>query len=309
MLSGTTADISIICANFNNGRYLEACIESVAAGTMLPKEMIVVDDGSTDYSAKLLFEKAEKYAWLRPVILDSNVGVANASNIGIAQATGKYIMRLDSDDMVLPERVEKQFSFLEENHDIDVLGGNCIYIDADTQQAIRRSAFPLNHKQIRKLFKKGENGVLNGTTMIKGVWFKQFQYRQEMVWAEDYDFFGRLMHAGARFAAIPQPLTLVRIHKSSATSNIRYDTLEKAWKLSKELFSNTSPKWLVRLNYHHLYWYRKSMLAQQYIPRISYLAIASLLRLDKVIKHLFNSDDWLSVRSLFHRRDISAKIR
>jgi glycosyltransferase involved in cell wall biosynthesis len=281
-----TANLSIICANYNNGAYIEACIRSVAEGTWLPLEMIVVDDGSTDHSREVIESLAVQYSWLKPHFLPENVGVANASNHGIRQAIGEYILRLDADDMVLPHRIEKQYLYMQNHPEIDVLGGNCVYIDAQTEKTIRPSRFPEKHQTIHKLYIMGENGVLNGTTVVKRAWFQQFQYRQEMVWAEDYDFFARLLHAGAQFATQPEPLTLVRIHRHSATSNIKIDTLLKAWYLSKELFNNPKPLWFIRANYYYLFWFRKSMLTKHTAPRWLYLAIAVLFRPDKLRKYL-----------------------
>jgi glycosyltransferase involved in cell wall biosynthesis len=278
------ADVSVICANFNNGRYLEACIDSVANGTVWPKEMIIVDDGSTDNSADILKRKAEQYSWVKPFFLTENQGVANASNSGLKAASGKYLMRLDSDDMVAADRIEKQFDFLESNPGIDVYAGNCCYIDSETDQPIRSSNFPTSSSDIERLFQKGENGVLNGTTMFKRKWFDLFQYRQEMVWAEDYDFFAHLLHAGARFAASAQENTLVRIHRSSTTSNLTFDTLEKAWLISRELFGNSTPLWRVRQNFYHTLLYRKALLSTGSASRLALMAASAAFRPDKVIK-------------------------
>jgi len=278
-------DVSVICANFNNGRYLDACIDSVANGTSWPKEMIVVDDGSTDDSAEVLTRKAEQYSWLKPLFLTENQGVANASNFGSKAATGKYLLRLDSDDMVVADRIEKQFDFLESNPAVDIFAANCCYIDAETNQPIRCSNFPTLPLDIEHLFKKGENGVLNGTTMVRRKWFDLFQYRQEMVWAEDYDFFARLLHAGALFAASADPNTFVRIHRSSSTSNLTFDTIEKAWLISRDLFGNKAPLWHAKLNFFHTWFYRKALLSTGSPKRLALMAISAVFRPDKIIKH------------------------
>ena len=249
---------------------------------------MIVDDGSTDASAQIIREYAIQYPWITPIFLKTNRGVAHATNRGLGCAKGSYILRIDSDDMLLPERIGSQLDFLESNPGVDVLGGNCWYIDAESQERIARSNFPVDSEAIAKLFRIGENGVLNGTTMVRAKWFADFKYRQEMVWAEDYDLFARMLERGARFAGMDEPLTLVRVHRNSATSNLEWSTLEKAFVLSQELFNNQRPLKSIRRNYLHIKYYRRFLLEKNPLVRILNLFLAAVLRPDKVVQRVLN---------------------
>jgi len=123
--------------------------------------------------------------------------------------------------------------------------------------------------------------------MAKSSVFKKFQYQQEMVWAEDYDIFARMLHHGINFAGQGEPLTLVRIHRSSATSNLSFDTLKKAHDLSRSLFNNPQSEKDLKKNYHHLLHYRRYMISVNPVSRLYDLAMSIYYRPDKLLKRFF----------------------
>lgn len=276
--------VSIVSANYNNAAYLKAYFDSITNSDVLPGEVIIVDDGSTDNSVQLIQDFASTHDWIKPIVLDRNVGVANATNHGLKAATGEYILRIDPDDMLMPSRISRQYEFLETHPEVDVLGGNCWYIDARSEAKLNKSNFPADTESIEFLFKSGENGVLNGTTMVRKHWFDKFPYRQEMVWAEDYDAFARMLKSGAVMAGDREPHTLVRIHRASATSNLQWETIQKAFKLSQDLFNNQRSIESVRRNFKHLQHYRKYLLETNLLTRIYHLTLAGIIRPDKVLK-------------------------
>jgi hypothetical protein len=85
-----------------------------------------------------------------------------------------------------------------------------------------------------------------------------------------------MLKAGARFSSMKEPFTKVRIHQRSATSNLEYDTIRKAWLLSRELFDNKRPEWVIKMYYLHLNYYRKYLLEPQKLKSWFYLGIALL---------------------------------
>ena len=91
-------NLSVIIPNYNKKKYLELCIQSVISQSKQPKEIIVVDDCSTDGSDILIQELAEKYTILHPILLKQNGGVSNARNVGLQNATCSYVTFMDSDD-------------------------------------------------------------------------------------------------------------------------------------------------------------------------------------------------------------------
>lgn len=90
--------LAVIIPNYNNEKYLRKCIDSVLEQTLLPNEIIVVDDCSTDNSRKIIIEYEQKYSIIKPLFLDKNCGVSNARNKGLEYASTRFVTFVDSDD-------------------------------------------------------------------------------------------------------------------------------------------------------------------------------------------------------------------
>lgn len=104
--------ITVVIPVYNAERYLNACIESIAAQTFTQWEVILIDDGAKDQSPALCDAWAEKDARIR-VVHQENGGVSRARNAGIARAEGKYLMFVDSDDLLVPACMEKLLHAIE----------------------------------------------------------------------------------------------------------------------------------------------------------------------------------------------------
>ena len=108
--------VSIITPVFNAQRYLGDCVESVLNQTFEHWEHILVDDCSTDNSARIIKGYAEKDDRIRYVKLSENSGAGAARNRAIEESKGKYIAFLDSDDLWNSEKLARQVAFMEENN-------------------------------------------------------------------------------------------------------------------------------------------------------------------------------------------------
>ena len=108
--------ISIITPNYNDECYLVQTIESVLAQTYTNWEMLIVDDCSSDNSYDIALEYAKKDSRIRVYRMDQNSGAAICRNKAIELSQGDYLAFLDSDDLWLPEKLEKQLQFMIENN-------------------------------------------------------------------------------------------------------------------------------------------------------------------------------------------------
>ena len=106
--------VSIITPNYNSGRFIKDCIESVLAQTYTNWEMIIIDDGSNDNSKEIITNLSVCDERIQTVFLDKNIGAAGARNIAIRKAVGKYIAFLDSDDLWIPDKLGQQISFMNQ---------------------------------------------------------------------------------------------------------------------------------------------------------------------------------------------------
>ena len=121
--------VSVVMGAFNEEILIARAIQSIVDQSYINWELIIVDDGSSDGTREIIEAFAAKDKRIILIENKINLGLAKSLNVGISQAQGKYIARMDADDESLPKRLESQTSFLELNSDIDVLGTGAIYVD------------------------------------------------------------------------------------------------------------------------------------------------------------------------------------
>ncbi len=279
-----TADISIIVANYNNGRYLKAFISSVMDSTMLPRELIIVDDGSTDDSYEVLLDHNE-LPFLKIISFDENKGFTAALNTALEAATGKYIMRADPDDLLMPDRIEKQFNYLENNPEVDILGSNAIYFSDTDGRDLNRTNFPQSHERIMSTYHKGEHGVLHATVCGKREVYKQYRY-QPLSPGEDYELFARMVQDGLRFAGLNEALYKIRIHYGSSSSQISREAIDRTFRFRDQIFGTTTSRRKVWMYWNHIRFYRKALLARGICGKYAYLLMSVLFYPEKLTKRL-----------------------
>ncbi len=251
-------------------------------------ELIIVDDGSNDNSIEVL-KNFSDLEYLKVVKLDVNVGFCNALNEGIKVANGKYILRIDPDDLINPDRIEKQVNFLESNSSIDVVGSNVIYFSTETKNDIISSNFPLKHEAIVKEFLSGELGIQHPSSMIRASVMKKFRYNQENVLAEDYEIFASMIQAGHRFANIAEPLTRMRIHDNSVSTNIRIETIRLTYQIRDRIFGTKTHPFRIWTYFKYIQNYRKFLITRNKLLKLWFLLSAAMFFPSKIIRRIFKS--------------------
>ena len=105
--------VSIITPSFNSSKYIKETVDSVLRQTYENWELIIVDDGSKDSSVNIIQDLTNTDTRIKGFYFDKNIGAAEARNVAIQQAKGKYIAFLDSNDLWELEKLEKQISFMQ----------------------------------------------------------------------------------------------------------------------------------------------------------------------------------------------------
>jgi len=269
------ADVSIVVANYNNGKYISKFLSSIVDSTYLPKEVLITDDGSMDDSISQIELFSSKYNFIKLIKFPTNRGFAHALNEGITSASGQYVMRLDPDDCVDSERIEKQYNFLESNREVDIVGSNIVYFDSLTGERIFNSNVPLAHHQILQSFQSGNCGIIHGSMMCRSLAIKQFTYNQKNVPAEDYELFSRMLKAGYKASNLSESLTFVRVHINSVSNNLPFDTIKKTFQLKSAIWNTKSSYFTVKRTHLYLLYYRK-FLFHKGMYRYMYLFLAVL---------------------------------
>lgn len=279
-------EVSIIVPNYNNGKYLSSFINSVIESTVEPAELIIVDDGSKDNSFEVL-KNFNSLSYLKVINFKENRGLTAALNAALEISTGKYVMRADPDDRLAPDRIEKQYHFMESHPDIDILGCNTIYFDDGNDKALNKSNFPETHQKIVDAFKKGEHGLQHPTAFVKGEIYRKYRYQKTFP-GEDYEIFARMARDGYHFANLHEPLYFMRVHTGSATSNLKFEHIKVTFEFRDRIFDTKTPAYRVWLYYYYQLNYRRFQQSHNPFKRFYYLILAGLCHPKKAFKRIAN---------------------
>ncbi|MDZ4859604.1 MAG: glycosyltransferase [Candidatus Hydrogenedentes bacterium] len=197
-MSGTSPKpaISVITPVYNNAFYLPEALDSILNQTATEFEYILINDGSTDDSMKVLEEYARKDPRIR-LSSRENRGYISALNEGLAMAGAEFIARMDADDIAIPDRFEKQVAYLRAHPECVVVGGRVLLIDSDGMP-LREMCTETAHEQIDSAHLAGRGGTIVHPAMMarRSAIDKIGQYSNAYPWAEDLDFFLRLAEVG-----------------------------------------------------------------------------------------------------------------
>lgn len=278
--------VSIVAANYNNGKYLIEFIESIINSTVLPKELIIVDDGSTDESIQIL-ESYKHLEYLKVFCFTENKGFTTALNKGIDIASSRYIARADPDDILVPSRIEKQFNFMEIHPEVDILGTNAVYFNNDDDKIINESNFPKTDKEIKRTYLKGEHGILHATALLRSEVFKKYRYKNIFP-AEDYEIFSRMVKATHTFQNLKEPLYLVRVHSGSSTTNLKIQSIKQTFEFRDQIFGTKTTKWHVFSYYQYIRHYRNYQMSKNHISKYFFLLLSITFYPSKLFKRIKN---------------------
>jgi glycosyltransferase involved in cell wall biosynthesis len=224
--------ISVVMSVYNQENFLEKSIESILKQTFKDFELIVINDGSTDRSKDIL----ESIEDPRLIYVDQqNLGLPFSLNKAIGMSQGNFIARMDADDISHSERLEKQFNYLNKNQNIDLVG-SCIRVMNEQGEIIGSKSVPLENRIIQESIDYACN-VMHPTYFFrKEIHQTVGGYRDQFIYAQDYDFLLRIRDLGKGIGNIEEKLLDYRVYDSSNYSKqfnqIRFSRLAK--KLHKE---------------------------------------------------------------------------
>lgn len=189
---------------YNSEKFLSKAIQSVLKQTYTNWTLILLDDGSTDNSLNIAKEFAEKDSRIKVLSDGQNKHLAYRLNEIAKLCQTKYLARMDADDIMHPERLEKQLKILEQNPEIDVLGSNAYSIDDnDNIQGIRMK---IDNDEFKLLDCKS---FIHPSIIAKTTWFRANPYDEKMVKAQDYELWQRTAPTSV-FKVYTEPLLFYR---------------------------------------------------------------------------------------------------
>jgi len=229
--------------SYRSEKFISQSIESAIAQTYQDWEMIIVDDVSPDNSNKIIKEYLEKDSRIRLIKLAKNSGPAVARNRAIKKAKGRYIAFLDSDDIWLPEKLEKQIRFMQD-HEVELCYSSYFVID-ETSATVGQFNIPSLKVDYKELLKTCIIGNLTAIFNIE----KIGKIYMEDVGHEDYTLWLKILKKIDHAYGIKEPLAKYRVSKKSVSGN-KLIAATWQWKVYREVEKLS----LVRSVYYFLYY-------------------------------------------------------
>ena len=201
--------ISVVMPVYNCAFYIQEAVDSILNQTFTNFELIIIDDASTDGTSGILKNFTDPR--IKFVFKEVNEGVSAATNEGFRLAKGKYIARMDGDDISVKERFEKQVEVLENNPEIFICGGLFKYLGGTNSI--------IGHKETH-----GEIltelliscSICMGASMFRRKELSKYFYDQNKKSGEDYDFWTKVAWLGEMYN-IQEVLLLYRVHNNQAS--------------------------------------------------------------------------------------------
>lgn len=219
--------ISIILPAYNTKEeYLRESIQSILDQTYSNFEFIILNDGSTNNVEEIIFSyKDDRIKYVKN---DINLGLIKTLNKGLEIAKGEYIARMDADDISLPQRLEKQIKFFEQNPDVSLLGA--FYETFPNNEIVKHPEFPNYFDFIRC------NALAHPTVMFRKNDFEKYglKYDENYAHAEDYELWSRAIRY-LKIANIQEVLLKYRIHEDSITGSKLEEQIACARRIQKNM--------------------------------------------------------------------------
>lgn len=248
--------ISVIMPVFNGERFLKQSIDSILNQTFKDFEFIIINDGSTDGTENIILSyKDSRIVYVKN---DINLKLIKSLNKGINLARGKYIARMDADDISLPQRLEEEYKFMEQHPDIGAVSCYPLIMNEEGNH-FHRSRFFCYSTDISCKFITNLSVPLNHpSSFFRSEILKQFLYKDDpsVLHIEAYDLWCRFSQSGIKMAVINKYLIKYRLN-SQSVCHVENQTEKHALivqnHLKKSLGINPNFNVLLSLGYHPNY--------------------------------------------------------
>ena len=210
--------ITVVIPAYNAARYIEATLKSVLAQTLPPDEVLVIDDGSKDNTAEI----AQSFNGCVKVFRRANAGQGASRNFGVQQATSEWIALMDSDDLWVPHKLERQMLELAANPQADVCYSARVRVtQADPSAPLAYLAVvPAPEAgNVRRALHRNTSFLPSSVLIRRSTYLAHGGFDPHFIQVQDWEFWLRLLHGGVQFAACAEPLMLYRVHIGSISHN------------------------------------------------------------------------------------------
>lgn len=207
--------ISVLMPVYNAENYVSTAIDSILGQTFEDFEFIIVDDHSKDKSWEIIKSYAKKDSRIVPLRNDMNLRATKSLNRGLGVVEGKYMARMDADDWSYPDRLQKQYDFMESHPEVGVLGGAIEVSDKDLKvMNVRR--YPTTDAQARKIIFRYSPFAHPATIWRMKDINKVEGYNERIPLSQDLDLYFRIGNI-CKFANLEDVVIKLRVHDDSSS--------------------------------------------------------------------------------------------
>lgn len=238
-------DISVLMSVYKNdvAKDVETAVKSVYNQTLKPKEIIMVVDGPVSQEILDTLENLKKEIDIFKVFpLEQNVGLGRAMNFGMTKCQYPFIARMDSDDIALPERFEKEMACFESNPDLDFVGSNCQEFIDDVDNLAGMKVMPETHEEFVK-FMTHRCPFCHPTIIVKKEAVEKAGGYQDWYYAEDWYLSIRMYLNGAKFHNVQENLMLIRTNQNTYNRRGGMKYYKSIKNLLKFMYKNKMMNW------------------------------------------------------------------
>jgi glycosyltransferase involved in cell wall biosynthesis len=238
-LSVTTPLLSFVVLSYNYEDYIKITIQSILNQTLQDFEIIVVDDGSTDRSCEVV--RSFNDPRIRLIVNERNLGGAGAYNVAVLAARGEWLVNLDADDWIAPQKSVRQLKALTQNPQVDIIGTwvNLVGSDGRAHPEASTTEPWINGDHALNFVDTwiGKNHLCRSSTMVRRAAHLKIGLDDAgMIAAPDYELWTRALAQGCRFHLVKERLTFMRLHSRGVTrADLVRSFLEISFALSKNI--------------------------------------------------------------------------
>lgn len=210
--------VSIILPVYNSEQFIKKTIDSILSQTYTNYELLIINDGSKDSSASIINEFTDDR--IKYFYFETNKGLITVLNYGLTIAKGKYIARIDADDICLNTRIEKQVNWLEKNITTAIVATqiSCINEVDEPTNNWQLDLETITAKDIKNKM-AWECCIAHPSVMMRSEIVKKYRYSSYQRNTEDYDLWLQILSDGYSIEKIPEQLLQYRVHNQSVTGN------------------------------------------------------------------------------------------
>lgn len=242
-----TPKVSVVMSVHNGEKYLCQAIDSILCQTFTDFEFIIIDDGSVDGTWDIISSYGDPR--VRLIKNAENLGLTASLNMGFDTASGEYIARMDSDDVSLPERLQKQVAYMDEHPETAASGTWAQDIDQEGN-IVRLRRVPFGKRMAYDFWRPSP--LIHPSTIIRVAHLGDLRYDSRIKYGQDYDLWLTLRRE-YKIDNLPEYLLLYRVHTDSITRIKSAEQLHSAYEVFRRQtgFAISFDVFLELVNFSH----------------------------------------------------------